>query len=195
MPWRGIRSNTLCSSPVSRDNNSCVVVPPQTIPSSVPSCFFAARLPLELKSQHFSSSSSSSLVVVLTFSLSFSPSSSVEKNWTEIILVARSSFSASGGEDMSPVFTLNRLRIFFRRLRWGVVCVGKISSSSSSSSSSDDDDDPGGDSPSNRRPRGKISSSSLSSLFFCACVRELEVQSDLDLARSSLGTRRDLQTF
>ena len=45
----GIRSNTLCSSPVSRDNNSCV--PPQTIPSSVPSCFFVARLPRELKSR------------------------------------------------------------------------------------------------------------------------------------------------
>ena len=77
--------------------------------------------------------------MVLTFSLSFSPSSSVEKNWTEIILVARSSFSGSGGEDMSPVFTLNRLRIF-SGVCDGVVCVGKISSSSSSSSSDDDDD-------------------------------------------------------
>ena len=78
--------------------------------------------------------------MVLTFSLSFSPSSSVEKNWTEIILVARSSFSGSGGEDMSPAFTLNRLRIF-SGVCDGVVCVGKISSSSSSSSSSSDDDD------------------------------------------------------
>ena len=83
-------------------------------------------------------------MVVLTFSLSFSPSSSVEKNWTEIILVVRSSFnSGSGGEDMSPVFTLNRLRVCFSGVCDGVVvCVGKISSSSSSSSDDDDDDDP-----------------------------------------------------
>ena len=41
---------------------------------------------------------------------------------------------------MSPVFTLNRLRVCFSGVCDGVVvCVGKISSSSSSSS---DDDDP-----------------------------------------------------